>query len=282
MDGKVGHIGISFGAPFVVLEGDGALDGVHCTMDRSMMDEAARLKPGEDITVGGSVGSYTLGSVMLKDCRILKTQVILPPAVAEAPRDPCAKISGMGAWLEAGADFRGAHPECRPAPRANLQMADAADIIAEYQENEVAADQKWRDKAVAVDGTVESIETDLSGAPRLVLKGGGQWDTMTCSLDVAERTRAAALRPGQAVTVVGRMGESVLKRPRLEGAFLPDRDWRLKYRMLRLLLQNGAPCSEVTSISGLDGGDVAVRCTKRGSTAFYIVDVKARKVKLKK
>ncbi len=282
VDGTIDRIGVSWGKPYVVLSGGGVLDGVRCGMDKTKMNEAAQLKQGQPVTVQGMVDSFILGNIMLKDCQLLQAQAFPQPAVAEAPRDPCARISGMDVWLEAGADFRGIHPECRPAPRADLQTADATDIIAEYQTNEVAADQKWRGKAVAVNGTVESIETDLSGAPRLVLKGAGRWDSMTCSLDTAERNSAATLRPGQSVTVVGRMGDSILKQPRLEAGFIPDRDWSLKHRMLQFLLRNGAPCGEVMSISGLEDGDVAVRCRKREGTAFYIVDVTARKVKLQK
>ncbi|WP_174998990.1 OB-fold protein [Rugamonas aquatica] len=59
-----------------------------------------------------------------------------------------------------------------PAQVAALPSVTAHDMAVAYDENTVAADQQFKDKAFKVTGTVAEINTDILGRPYLTLRGG--------------------------------------------------------------------------------------------------------------
>jgi hypothetical protein len=90
----------------------------------------------------------------------------------------------------------------------------------EYQENEVAADARYKGKRVRVTGTVVSIERDADGAPVLHLLSGNPVFRTMATLDRAFIPDAAKLKKGDQV-VIRCMGDGVMMRmPQLEKCML--------------------------------------------------------------
>jgi hypothetical protein len=96
----------------------------------------------------------------------------------------------------------------------------------EYQENEVAADARYKGKRLRVTGTLMSIERDADGAPVLHFLSGNPVFRTMATLDRAYIPDAAQLKKGDQA-VVRCMGAGLMMRmPQLEKCMLlePVRD----------------------------------------------------------
>lgn len=89
---------------------------------------------------------------------------------------------------------------------------NSAKLFQDYQDNEIAADAKYRDKALLVSGKIESIASDFSNKPIVQLAAGdfGQVHASGLSLDVA-----ADLKKGRKVTLACTGAGEVLGFPML-------------------------------------------------------------------
>ncbi len=76
----------------------------------------------------------------------------------------------------------------------------ASEYYKEYEGNEVAADEKFKDKLIAITGTVEKVEKIL-GTVQVSLKAGDFVEEVTCSL--SDDVNAAAITKGQRITFIG-------------------------------------------------------------------------------
>jgi hypothetical protein len=83
----------------------------------------------------------------------------------------------------------------------------AAELAAAYETNPFAADQKYKNKTLRVTGTVLKITSLIERAKiSLVTTGDAQkdeWGGVECRLTTAETPKAAKLKPGDKVTVLG-------------------------------------------------------------------------------
>lgn len=93
----------------------------------------------------------------------------------------------------------------QPAARAVIEIS-AAQLYEEYEANEIAADQKYKDKMLKVTGVVSSIGKDVLGSPYVVLTGGGEYEVwgVQCTFSSAYEPQLAKLTKGQVVTVTGK------------------------------------------------------------------------------
>jgi hypothetical protein len=90
----------------------------------------------------------------------------------------------------------------------------------EYQENEVAADNRYKGKRVRVTGTVVSVERDADGSPIVHLLSGNPIFRTMATLDRAFIPDAAQLKKGDQV-VVRCIGAGLMMRmPQLEKCML--------------------------------------------------------------
>lgn len=86
---------------------------------------------------------------------------------------------------------------------AALPTLTANNLAAAYDENTVAADQKFKGKKYKVSGTVVSINTDIMGDPYITLRGGvNQFMEPQFSFSKSEAPQLARLKPGSKVTLV--------------------------------------------------------------------------------
>lgn len=96
-----------------------------------------------------------------------------------------------------------------PEVTADFVFDDVNDLIQEYKDNEVAAEQKYKDKTVTVTGLVKDIGNDIIDSTYITINDGTDitWDYAQCYFkNQAEIDKVAALQKGQTVTVTGKVG----------------------------------------------------------------------------
>ncbi len=85
----------------------------------------------------------------------------------------------------------------------------AQELFAAFEENQVAAGQKYNDKPLLVSGTVQAIDEQL-GSPALQLTTGNEFMPLNAIFPVTAGNQLAAMRRGQQVTIrCGRLRETV-------------------------------------------------------------------------
>ena len=90
----------------------------------------------------------------------------------------------------------------------------ANDIAKSYNENTVAADQKFKDKKFKVIGTVADISTDLLGDPYVTLRGGvNQFMEPQFGFEKSDSAQLAKLKKGSKVTLICTGKGDVAKTP---------------------------------------------------------------------
>ncbi|MCT9265070.1 OB-fold putative lipoprotein [Acinetobacter baumannii] len=80
----------------------------------------------------------------------------------------------------------------------------ASQLLNAYKNNEVAANQQFKDKTLLVSATVNSIEAGLTDEPYLTLKAGGEYEFNMPQAHLAkeEQNKAANLSKGQKVKLL--------------------------------------------------------------------------------
>lgn len=93
------------------------------------------------------------------------------------------------------------------APAAKVLDVDLSELLAEYKDNEVRADSKFKKQIVRFTGKVNNIKNDLAGDPYVTVGTGKQFEIpeVQCSLSKSSAAAAAELSKGAEVTVVGRV-----------------------------------------------------------------------------
>ena len=84
-------------------------------------------------------------------------------------------------------------------PAAPAIAVTANELFAAYQANEVSADQLYKDKKLAVSGTVQEIKKDFTDSIYVVLKTPNPFMGVHASLDDKHQGVAASLQKGQKV-----------------------------------------------------------------------------------
>lgn len=81
----------------------------------------------------------------------------------------------------------------------------ANQLWADYKANEVAADDRYKDKILTVSGIVKEIGKDITDQMYVTMQVGDQFDinTVQCMLATDQKTFVAQLQKGQQVRVKG-------------------------------------------------------------------------------
>ena len=80
---------------------------------------------------------------------------------------------------------------------------DANDLFAQYDANEVAADQKYKGKIVVVTGDIQSISKSLLNTPELTIGDATILGAVTCTFDKSFDPALAMLAKGQPISARG-------------------------------------------------------------------------------
>ena len=82
----------------------------------------------------------------------------------------------------------------------------AQQLVLAYEANEVAADEKYNGKVIAVSGVVEEIGKDFTDSIYVSLSSGDDslWTSVHCSFGDSHKSAAAGLSKGEYVTIKGK------------------------------------------------------------------------------
>jgi len=100
---------------------------------------------------------------------------------------------------------------------------NAYELRAEYETNEVAADEKYEDKIIYVNGMIDNIGKDVLDNPYITLDDGTIINSVQCMFDKADESIVADLKMGQEVTIRGECaGEIIFGNILLRGSSIVD------------------------------------------------------------
>ncbi len=90
-----------------------------------------------------------------------------------------------------------------PTKAAEKPIAvEAKTLTKEYDENELAADVKYKGKLLAVSGKISDI-AETFGSVTVSLEGHQVLQTVMCTFESSEKLKVAALKKGAQVTLLG-------------------------------------------------------------------------------
>jgi len=78
-----------------------------------------------------------------------------------------------------------------------------AEIIKAFSADEKAANSKYLDKVIAINGTVKSVDKDEQSSITVILSDAGSMSSVRCSVDSIHNEQADNLVSGSQVTVKG-------------------------------------------------------------------------------
>jgi len=91
-----------------------------------------------------------------------------------------------------------------PPPEEIVVEVTAQELYSDYEANEVAADQKYEDKILQVDGVIISIGKDITDTPYVVLGKGEDFELGGVQCFFNDEDVVAQLSKGQIATVKGK------------------------------------------------------------------------------
>ena len=162
---------------------------------------------------GGSQGTFPL-NIRVNDVQISSQSIRLSPNKAET-------ISVQYTASEYG------EYEVEVGEKSETVLAvihiNVFELRAEYEENEVAADEKYEDKIIYVNGVIDNIGKDVLDTPYITLDDGTIINSVQCMFDKADESIVADLKMGQEVTVRGECaGEIIFGNILLRGSSIVD------------------------------------------------------------
>ena len=91
----------------------------------------------------------------------------------------------------------------------------AVDLIKEYANNEVKADQMYKGKVARITGIVDGIDSDMSDDAVVRLSDGSEFSitNVHCYIKSSDKEKAATLAKGQNVTIIGKLNGEVVGSP---------------------------------------------------------------------
>lgn len=95
-----------------------------------------------------------------------------------------------------------------------IEMITAAELASAYNDNTVAADQKFKGKKFKVSGVVDSINTDIFGNQYITLRGGvNQFMEPQFKFEKSATTQLSNLKKGTSVVLVCEGNGDIAKTP---------------------------------------------------------------------
>lgn len=119
--------------------------------------------------------------------------------------DTTSNSDKAGGGDEPKAEEPKAEEKPKPKPEDKAVKVEATALIKAFEENELAADEQYKDKDLEVTGRVNKIDTDLFDGDKYVLRigGGGEFEILTVNCYDIPQSQLSKLSTGQKVTVVG-------------------------------------------------------------------------------
>jgi hypothetical protein len=121
----------------------------------------------------------------------------------EPAQEEAAEPSAEPAAEEEAEEEPKAEPKPKPKPEA--VAVKAAQIVKEFEDNELAADTKYKGKTLKITGVVDNIDTDIFDDEKYILSlgGGGDFEFLFVNCNDMSTDELSTLNKGQTVTVIG-------------------------------------------------------------------------------
>jgi hypothetical protein len=110
----------------------------------------------------------------------------------------------------------------REATSATIIQITALNLIAEYEANEIAADQKYEGTILDITGTIDDFGEDILGTKYLTFSDGSDFSitNVQCFFSDNHVSQLANLQKGQRITVRGK-GDGKLFNVHVRGCSIP-------------------------------------------------------------
>lgn len=132
-------------------------------------------------------------------------------ASVKATVDPCANIKSMADWDKASTLWRITNEQCKPKDeKQTFIVVSAVSLWREFDGNEVAAEKKYLNKRVAVEGVIYKIESSPLGYPEVIFNVASGIQTVKCQFTKKSTDDIANMRKGQKIIVIGTVRSFVL------------------------------------------------------------------------
>ena len=107
-------------------------------------------------------------------------------------------------WLRSAINEQGSVVS---AGAGSADEVNIKELLSGYEQNEVAADQRFKGRRIRTNGILQDVKKDILGAPYVVVATDSNMHipSVQCSLTAAAVQEAARLTPGAFVTVEGRV-----------------------------------------------------------------------------
>lgn len=86
----------------------------------------------------------------------------------------------------------------------------AADLTAEYKANQVAADEKYKNKIIEISGTIDSIGKDILDDPYVTLGGSDIITKVQCMFDKSNKSQLTSLSKDTKIVLRGKVSGQLM------------------------------------------------------------------------
>ena len=117
----------------------------------------------------------------------------------------------------AGGDDTEAGGTATATPSEPAMNVSSVELAQAYETNEMAAQQQYGDRSLAVTGTVQGIDLDLMDEPVLMLNGTNEFMNVQAKLADESHQAAASISKGDEVTVTCTELTEIMGTPMLDG-----------------------------------------------------------------
>lgn len=105
-------------------------------------------------------------------------------------------------------------------PQEEVYKTTAKQLFLDYEENEVATDNKIEGKKIEVTGVIESIDKDFAGDIVVKLSTGSQFNSAQLELAESEKTKAAELKKNKKISFTCEKFTRIMSSPMGDGCVI--------------------------------------------------------------
>lgn len=158
---------------------------------------------------GWAIAGIVLGSMFLLG---IGSCVLCVGALGKAGREGAAAAARENSTTPAVTAATPSRPSAPPV------VVTAKQLFADYKANEIAADEKYKDKNLLVSGPIQSIDKDAFNTMQVKLGVGDQFgfESVMASLDDSQKSKAMSLQKGKPIAVLCQGGTMIIGTPTLK------------------------------------------------------------------
>lgn len=163
------------------------------TEERPWYKKKRYIIPGALLVIGGISGAFSE-----------EEQAPAETTVASSDSSDAAAAEEVEAEAAPAKTEKAEKPKAKP--KAKAVKVNAGDMIKAFEDNELAADDKYKGKTIQVSGTVDKIDTEVFDSSKYVLRisDGSEFAFLTVNCNDMSKKELSTLNTGDDVTAVGK------------------------------------------------------------------------------